>query len=80
MNGTMEQAIEAMKKLSPKTRAKIMEQAAALRRGADLDAVLGEVVEIVRAMTTADREVVRKVDGAKLDGGKKVNAGDGELR
>lgn len=63
MNVTMEQAIEAMKKLSPETQARIMEQAQKIRGGKSVvaDAFREEIEEIVRAMTTADRAVVREV-------------------
>jgi len=68
MNITMEQAIEAMKKLSPETQARIMEQARKIRGGRSVvaDAFREEIKETVRAMTTADREVVREVKESDL--------------
>jgi hypothetical protein len=67
MNGTMEQAIEAMKKLNPETQARIMEQARKIRGGKSVmaDAFREEIKETVRAMTTADRAVVREVEDSE---------------
>ena len=68
MSETMEQAIEVMRKLSPEAQARIIEQARKIRGNKSVvaDAFREEIKEVVRAMTTADREVVRGVKESDL--------------